>query len=131
MWGGNGEVEIDNSQRPKYGVTNIVPGQFARRSHRNGNIIQGANGKTHRNLTVMRATKDGNLLQLNREGEGEMRWSVNASITVHDPPEDLEVLFDNYTQTAAPISGQLVILESSFRRQKEMVLHSKFRQPSC
>jgi hypothetical protein len=79
------KVGIDNPQSPNYGVTNIDADQFARRSHRNGSIIQGADGKTHRDFTVMRGTKEGNLLQLKREGEGKMRWPVNASITVHDP----------------------------------------------
>jgi hypothetical protein len=115
-------VGIDDFQaNPKYGVTNIDPDQFARRFHHNGNLYQSANGTTHRDFDVIRASSDGNLLRLKRTGEGKKRWSVQEAITVYDFPPNDATMNNVYNQTAAPVAGQPAILETSFGRQKELV----------
>lgn len=112
-----GEANIDDLEYNKYGVTNIDPDQYARRPHRNGAIYQSSLGKTHRDLVVSRTDSQGNVLVLQREGEGKKTWNVTGY---------LNVTIDNgggegWSATNKSAWGQPIILETSFGRQREMV----------
>ncbi|KAF2749223.1 cysteine proteinase [Sporormia fimetaria CBS 119925] len=117
---GYGEISIDDIQNPRYGVTNIDPDRFARRFHHNGLLYQSSEGKTHRNFQAMRASASGDLVWLNRTGEGTKKWSVTDEIIVYDFPEDEEFV-NTYAGSAGPVTGQPVFLESSYGPQKEVV----------
>jgi hypothetical protein len=76
------EIKIDGIEYPRYGVTDIDPDQFARRSHCNGNIIQSADGKTHSDFEVARTDTDGDVITLKRQGERRQQWSTTDDFAV-------------------------------------------------
>ncbi|KAK0729609.1 hypothetical protein B0H67DRAFT_630235 [Lasiosphaeris hirsuta] len=105
-----GAVRIDDG--PKYGITNVNPDPWSKKSHHNGILYQSGSGKAHRNFEVVRADPAGAMSHVSRKGEAPYGWFQTKAAAALPNGVMVE------GQTAY---GQPVITGTSFNRDYEVV----------
>ncbi|KAI1871484.1 uncharacterized protein JN550_004478 [Neoarthrinium moseri] len=108
---GYGEAEIEGFI--KYGITNVDPDPWDRKSHQSGLMIQGGFGSKHKNFELVRANPGGGFSQIVREDVYPNTWYQSQRVMRPDGSDQMVV-------------GQPIILTSSFNRDFEVLYLTTF-----